>query len=254
MKFIITGGSGFLGSSLIERLDNDNKDFVSCSVDELKHGEFFLQGATHLVHFASPSSQILFAENRDCIKNTITDFIKIVEYCKDKRIKLIFPSSATTYTDGNAYSFTKLALEDIAKAYGVNHLALRISACYGPSEKHKGDYASVVYKWAWEMKHGISPIIYGNGQQTRDFIYIDDVLDTILSSLEEEGVLDIATGINTPFNRIIEALNLVLSTKITPTYIQKPQKYFDETVCPHPFKDFLTVEEGIKKLCNQLGY
>jgi len=252
VKILLTGASGFLGGAINDKLDDLFSNYSVVDLEDLKHGQLYQKGATHLLHFAAPSSQILFNEDDSCIKDTITDFIRVVEFCKKKRIKLIFPSSATVYTEGNSYSFTKLALEDIAKAYGISHLVLRIGAGYGPGEEHKKDYSSVIYKWAKEMMRGESPLIYGDGTQTRDFVYVDDVVDVIMDSLEVDGLLDIATGINTPFNRIVQLLNLELSTNIEPVYVEKPKKYFKDTICPHPIKDFITIEQGVKKLCAEL--
>lgn len=254
MKFLLTGSSGFLGSAFMDYFDNHFSNYAAVNVEDLAHDQFYQRGTTHLFHFASPSSQILFKEDASCIKETIDGFIKVVEYCKRKRIKLIFPSSATIYTSGNAYSHTKMALESIAKAYGIDYLALRISASYGPGEEHKKDYASIIYQWAKQIKNDETPIIWGDGTQTRDFIYIDDVVEATLGYLQSSGTIDIATGINTPFNRIVELLARELSKDVKIEYVKAPKNYFEETVCPNPIKYFISIEEGIKKLCHELKY
>lgn len=235
---LITGGDGFIGKNFSGiRVLADN-------LPQRGHFDYFL-------HFGSPSSQILFNEDSSCIKDTIVDFIKVVEFCKKKHVKLIFPSSGTVYNNNNAYSHTKFALEEIAKAYGVNHLAIRIFAGYGAGEAHKKDYASIIYQWIKQMKNGISPEIYGDGEQTRDFVYIDDIVKTIKESFDKTGVMDIGTGVNTPFNSIIGIINEELGTFIKPVYIKTPKNYIKDTVCLNPLKEFISVREGIKLMCQK---
>lgn len=246
MRLLITGSSGFIGYSLVRRLHKLGKEGFGVEVDNLPERGHF----DYFFHFGSPSSQILFNEDDSCIKDTVEDFIKVVEYCKKKHIKLIFPSSATIYDNNNSYAHTKSALEEIVKAYNIPYLALRIFAGYGQGEEHKKDYASVVYQWVKMMKRGESPTIYGDGEQSRDFVYIDDIVENIVGNLETIGFLDIGTGRNTTFNRLVEIINKELNTKIKPIYIGKPKNYIKETICERPLRKFITIEEGVKKLCH----
>lgn len=235
---LLSGHTGFIGNALIKRLGA-----IPVKVAELPrlHADYFF-------HFGSPSSQILFNENDLCIKETIEDFIKVVEFCKRRHLKLIFPSSACIYDNNNAYAHTKSALEEIVQAYDIPYLALRIFAGYGPGEAHKKHYASVVYQWVKDMQRGIQPIIYGDGTQSRDFVFIDDIVRTIAENLDTEGHLDIGTGVNTSFNEVVATINQVLHTDIQPMYIEKPQKYVKDTPCSNPLSSFIPLHEGIARM------
>lgn len=246
MKIEITGANGFIGKALLVRFMLDNKDIKVVNAKNLDRSQ-----ADYFLHFGSPSSQILFNENKSCIKETIEDFVKVVEHCRKHHIKLIFPSSATIYDNNNAYAHTKSALEEIAMAYEIPYLALRIFAGYGIGEGHKKDYASVVYQWVQMMKRGESPTIYGDGEQSRDFVYIDDIVDNIVDNLDTIGFLDIGTGRNTTFNRLVDIINKELKTSIKPIYVGKPKNYIKETICQRPLRNFTTIEEGIKLLCSK---
>jgi len=103
------------------------------------------------------------------------------------------------------------------------------------------------------MKNGIRPVIWGDGTQTRDFIYIDDVIDNIMELVEKRatGIYEIGTGINTSFNEIIKTINKVLGTNIEPIYQDKPSDYIQDTpVKPVPCK--VSLEEGIKNIIQTL--
>ena len=244
---LITGATGFIGNALLKRFYLDNHDIKvvdAKNLPERSHADYFL-------HFGSPSSQILFNEDKSCIRETIEDFIRVVEHCRKHHIKLVFPSSATIYDNNNSYAHTKSALEEIVKAYEIPYLALRIFAGYGLGEEHKKDYASIVYQWCKIMKRGESPIIYGDGEQSRDFVYIDDIVENIVHNLDTIGFLDIGTGHNTTFNRIVEIINKELKTDIKPIYVGKPKNYIKQTICERPIKNFITIEEGIKQLCSK---
>ena len=102
------------------------------------------------------------------------------------------------------------------------------------------------------MKKGERPIIYGDGTQTRDFIYIDDIIDNIIKYKDEMGTIDIGTGINTSFNKIVEIINNKLHTNIKPIYQDKPDFYVEDTMCKNPCKYKISIEDGIQKIIDSL--
>jgi len=239
-KNCLMGRNGFLGKALAERLveyettPNKNSDII--------------------YSFGSPSSVILFNKNLDyCMRETIESFLSLCSLCKENNIYLVYPSSATVNNKNNSYARCKAVLEEIAQGYGIKSLGLRISASYGVQEAHKGDYASIIYQWCKQMKVGESPVIWGDGKQTRDFIYIDDVIDNVIEFVKEErtGVVEVGTGVNTSFNEVVATINKVLEKDIKPTYIKKPDSYIDKTPV-QSVKCTVSLEEGIQKIINSL--
>jgi UDP-glucose 4-epimerase len=237
LHYLLTGETGFIGSALKKELDK--------IMTEGDHPDYFF-------HFGSPPSQRLFDEDYHCIRETIEGFIEACEYCKRHRCKLIFPSSSTVYDNNDSYSRTKSALEDIAEAYGIDYLALRIFAGYGPGEGHKRSYASPIYLFAKDIVRRRSPVVYGDGTQERDFVYIDDIVRTIIENLETSGIIDIGTGISYSFNSIIEMINRIYHTNIKPTYVGKPAKYVQSTKCARPLHTHTPIFEGIRRVCVSL--
>lgn len=204
--------------------------------------------------FDSPSSNVLFDEQFDwCAERTIGDLLSILARVRHTGEYLVIPSSATVYNKNTSYARCKAAVEEIALASGVPCLILRIAAGYGPGEAHKGRFASVVYQWCKTMKMGLRPIIYGDGTQTRDFIYEDDIAKAIvkLAKTQTTGIVDIGTGVNTSFNEVVQTINFVLGTYIEPVYVEKPKNYVPETpVKPVDFK--FSLGDGIREIIASL--
>jgi len=242
MKASITGSSGFLGSALNKRLLEmgwETYPLLRPDVDLL-----FLFGSASSDHWYKHALSYNLRE-------TIDNFISAADYCKEHNIKLIYPSSGTIYEGKTAYSKCKQILELLASLYPKN-LGFRIFATYGVGEEHKGEYASVVYQFAKLMKNGETPVIWGDGKQTRDFIYIDDVIDNIIKNLDKEGTVEIGSGFNHSINEVVEIVNKLLGTKIKPKYIEKPSNYIDNTICGNPSRCNITLEEGIEKILKSL--
>jgi nucleoside-diphosphate-sugar epimerase len=226
---IFTGRNGFIGRELIKR--------------NIPDGVYF---------FGSPSSNILFDEDiTTCMRETIDGFINMLDRCKKTGEYLVYPSSATVTSRNTSYAHCKAILEELAEAYGIPSLGLRITAGYGPGEYSKGRYASVVYQWCKAMKHGERPIVFGDGTQMRDFVYIDDIVDNIeyLVNRHTEGIVDIGSRKDTSFNKVIEIINKVLGTHIKPIYVPAPEHYIsrlNNSGCTTK----VSLEEGIRKILN----
>lgn len=236
----ITGSKGFIGSALARSLG--------------EHYTYPRNGISELYLFGSPSSDIIYKQNIDfCFEETIMGFLNAVQFCRDNNIKLIYPSSATVYNKATVYARCKACLEEIHLSYGGNILGFRIFAGYGVGEEHKGEYASIIYQFCKIMKQGQRPTIFGDGHQTRDFIYIDDIVKTIISAKDLTGLIDIGTGVNTSFNEIVKIINNNLGTQIEPIYINKPNKYINETPCSNPISNFIDIEEGICRILKSLS-
>lgn len=182
--------------------------------------------------FGAPSSNVLFDELPDwCRDRTLNELNGAITRVRQTGEYLVFPSSATVYNKNTSYARTKAAVEELWLASGVPALVLRIAAGYGPGEAHKGRFASVVYQWTKMMMNGEAPTIYGDGSQTRDFVFEDDIADTIERWAKEgrTGIFDIGTGVNTSFNEVVETINKVLGTALKPLYVPKPKNYVPET-------------------------
>jgi nucleoside-diphosphate-sugar epimerase len=300
-KVLITGAAGFIGYNLLKRfvhlnakvvaLDNFSTgkpietlskmpvDIINADLSFRKTFETLPQDIDYIFHFGAPSSIILF--NKDpvfALSSTICGLTNAFEFAKTVGAqKVVYPSSGSVYGTApapqsehgsakptNLYGVTKLTCEKIAmwNFDQVPSVGLRIFAGFGPGEEHKGDYASVVTIFLNCMLKNERPVIFGDGTQNRDFVYIDDVVDSIVSSAENpisNTIVNVGTGRNLKFNDVVHIINDLLGKKIEPVYVPKPEKYFDYTLAETSFmKKQLGVvarrpEDGIKEYLSHLG-
>lgn len=240
-KVAITGiGNGFIADKLARFLEMEGATVWDLSGD-IRDPKTFSDldySFDYLFHFAAPSSQVLFKRKTEyCVDVTIKGFLNAVEACRKHGIKLIYPSTGIlSHGVSNEYARCKKICEDVAIGSKIDALGVRIFASYGPTEGHKRDYASVPFLFIRDMVNGKRPLIYGDGKQVRDFIYIDDVIKALAVLAEEcnDSTIDIGSGITSSFNDILEETsNVLLSitgrTAPQPVYVDRPAGYVDET-------------------------
>ena len=264
LRVVVTGGCGFIGSNLVERLVKDG-----CSVvvfDNLHTGslknieglnvEFFNEPYSRLAeivpeaevvfHLGIPSSSPMYKENPKLVGEAINDAIEIFEYAKKSGCKVVYASSSSIY-NGNPvpfredmpiyvtdfYTECRYAIERMARLYnilfGVKSVGLRFFSIYGPKEEFKGHYANIVSQFLWSMQRDEPPVIFGDGTQTRDFTHVYDVVDALLLAWKKDfecEIFNVGTGVAHSFNEIVEILNKLLGKKIKPVYKPNPIKNY----------------------------
>lgn len=268
-KVLVTGGAGFIGSALAKKLCKMNVEVVI--IDDFSYGcrsnipphcevrmgnvldiNVFhkMEDIDYIFHFGSPSSVVLFNEKpMECMSETVIGLMNIFEYAKKNSVKkVIYPSSGTVYGHTslpqseiltiprpiNLYGVSKLTCEHIARYYSsyIPNIGLRIFAGYGPEEKHKGRISSVITLFLNDILNNKRPVIWGNGTQSRDFIYIDDVVNIIISSATNSfsGVVNVGTGQSYTFNQVVKIINNIFGKNLSPYYIKKPLNYYEHTL------------------------
>jgi UDP-glucose 4-epimerase len=129
------------------------------------------------------------------------------------------------------YAVTKLIGEAYCRIhysiYGLETVCLRYFNVFGPRQDPSSQYAAVIPKFITLMLRGESPLIYGDGEQSRDFTFIDNVVEANLEACEAKGAsgraFNIACGKSISINNLVQRLNGILKTRIEPTY-QSPRK------------------------------
>ena len=234
----VTGGAGFIGSKLSAQLKVAGANVIQLAGDVRDMAGLraqFSHSIDYVFHFGSPSSQVLFGRNTPyCVDATISGFINLMTMCRRYGSKLIYPSTGLIAQGNyNPYARCKKVLEDMHLNSDLDALGLRIYAAYGPGESHKRDYASVVHLFTRDILNGIRPTIFGDGLQTRDFIYIDDLVRNILILADrcDEKIVEVGSGNPISFNEVVSIIKQETGSSIDPKYIPKPMEYYDDTIC-----------------------
>jgi UDP-glucose 4-epimerase len=270
MKILVTGGAGFIGSNIANTLSREKQTavvalddlslgrpinlsqsvkFVTGSVMDYELTLEISKGCDYIFHSAARSSSPMFKNDpREGVDINALGFMNVMESAKRNQVKkVIFASSSSIYNDlpipfkesqtitpKTFYEASFYCREILAKSYylenGLNSIGLRYFSVYGPNEKHKGKFANNISQFLWTMTNGDSPIIYGDGTQTRDFTFVDDVVQANILALQSEGrefgIYNIGTGIETSFSRIVEIINQHLGTDIRGIYVDNPIKNY----------------------------
>jgi len=267
MKILVTGGAGFIGSHLSDRLIKEGHNVIV--VDNLSTGKkenINKKAKFYKIDICSPKISLIFKKEKpetvfhlaaqinvrksveDPIKSAKTNILgslNILENCKKYKIKkIIFTSTGgAIYGEANKiptpesypanpispYGIEKLTIEKYLNYYyqifKIPYIALRLSNVYGPRQNSKGE-AGVVGIFIDKMLSKGQPIINGSGKQTRDFIYVEDVVSACLKAMEYKGkkeIFNIGTGIETSINELYKIISKLLKTKIKPKYApEKP--------------------------------
>ena len=203
-----------------------------------------VKGAAYILHQAAiPSVPRSVADPVGSSEANVTGTIKLLEAARqEKRIKkFVFAASSSAYGDTEAlpkvetmpadplspYAINKysgeLYMKVYARIYGLPTVSLRYFNIFGPFQDPASEYAAVIPKFILSMLQGEAPVIFSDGEQSRDFTYIDNAVSANLlacssGKVGRGEVINIACGERFSLNELVRALNDILGTKITPVY------------------------------------
>lgn len=219
MKILITGSSGFVGKHLVKKLSDSHKivryDLVN-GQDVLNEKLLLqkLKGVDVVIHLAAfISAMESWKKPVEYFNNNTLGTASVVNSAIKAGIKKIifFSSAAVKAKPLTPYAVSKISAEKILDLYKdkINTVIVRPENIYGPGQKEA--YGYVIHNFIKAVKNGTPIKIYGDGKQTRDFIYIDDVVSTIEKLIDLDiksgTVISLGTGKET---RIIDLAKLVM--------------------------------------------
>jgi len=258
MRMLVTGAAGFIGSNICLYLEKEGHNVLG--TDNLSHGskqnlegfsgEFVskelskisasdIAGVDAVFHEAAISDPTFKDENAIMETNLIQSK-RIMEICVQKGVPFIYASSAAVYGNTklpnkefeaekphNAYARSKLLLDlEAIKMRGSQVCGLRYFNVYGPGEQFKGSSASMVYHFMKDVLAGKNPVIFGDGKQKRDFVYVKDVVRANMLALKsgKSAIVNVGSGKATNFTDLVGAISEKTGKKVKPIYKDNPFK------------------------------
>lgn len=295
MRYLVTGGAGFIGSHIVERLLKNNEQVVV--LDD------FSSGKEENLSFVS--KYVTSNDNYFLIRGDIRDYKTCLDACSNIDIifhqaalrsvpksmdnpyefndvningtlnmltasrenhvkRLVFASSSSVYGDTDKfpekedeypklispYALTKLAGEYYLRVFSENYsletVALRYFNVFGPRQALDDEYAVVIPKFIYSILNDQKPPIYGNGLQSRDFTYVDNIVEANILASKADGVsgqvFNVANGRTHSISELVELLNKITGKNVSPEF---------QPVRPG---DVFKTEADISKTRRYLGY
>ena len=252
-----------LSSGKIENLENPNHENLTLIEGDILDLDLeeILKGKDYVFHLAAKVSVPGSVEEPlDYNENNIDATLKLLVACKNNDVKkIVFSSSSAVYGENlnmplkeselpmptSPYAAQKasgeLYLKSFYESYGLNYVALRYFNVFGPRQDENSPYAAVIPKFISAILKGENPVIYGDGEQTRDFIYVKEIAKANISACESDynGIVNVALGKSMTINHLFDIVSDVLESDIE-------VKYLDER--PGDIKHSLADISNLKKI------
>ncbi|MCX6028735.1 MAG: NAD-dependent epimerase/dehydratase family protein [Chloroflexi bacterium] len=302
MRCLVTGGAGFIGAALTNRLVRDGHHVRV--LDDLSAGDparvhpdalftrgdvrdrpklwTLLQGVDCVFHLAarvSVQESVLYPREYNDVN--VGGTVSLVEAIRDVGVKrVVLASSATVYGPQDVqpvredywphplvpYAVSKLAAEYYIFALGelnnIETVALRIFNAYGPGQRMPPAHAPVAPLFVKNVLSGASVVVHGDGSQTRDFVYIDDVVNALIAAATapdvNRAVINVGSGQETSIQQLIAAVGQV--TRRQPEVIHNRQQSggSDRLVADLTrarqllgYQPKVTLKEGLRRLLDE---
>lgn len=262
MRFLVTGGAGFIGSALANHLHQQGHE-VSV-LDDLSNGDkerldpaiAFTQGdidnipllwsllydidcVYHLAARVSVAQSVLHP--RDYSRVNVGGTVSLMEAMRDTGVqRVVFTSSGAIYGNqprkpvreearphpDSPYAVSKWAAEQyihtIGELWGLETVALRIFNAYGPNQSLPLSHAPVMPRFIQQALTGGSIVLFGDGRQTRDFVYVDDVVKALVTSATADdinrSVINIGSGIEVSINELVDRIEQATGRSVNRIY------------------------------------
>ncbi len=249
MRVLVTGGCGFIGSHIVDALIDNNHtvavadNLTTGNIENLNSEALFYEtdilnsDFMNVLKDFSPDAVFHQAAQIDIQKSikdssfdamtNVVGTVRVLENCRDYNVsKIIYASSAAVYgtpeylpvdeqhriSPMSFYGISKytpeLYIRTFSDLYGLKYTILRYANVYGIRQEPKGE-GGVVSVFTNKLINGETPVVFGDGEQTRDFIYVKDIAAANLSALTrgDNSVINVSTGVKTSVNKLLEIMS-----------------------------------------------
>ncbi|HEX5424604.1 MAG TPA: SDR family oxidoreductase [Candidatus Acidoferrales bacterium] len=265
MRYLVTGGAGFIGSHIVDRLVSRGDEVIV--LDDLSAGketnltrvrnkielrvqtitnldavQAACKGMDYVIHLAARTSVPRSVKNPlETNAANIDGTLNVLVAARDAKVKrIVYAASSSAYgetetlpkTESMApapispYGITKyvgeLYAQVFGRVYGLENVSVRFFNVFGPRQDPSSQYSGVLSRFLLAVQQGEQPVIYGDGEQSRDFTYIENIVDEVLRGCEAKNasglVFNGGTGARITLNEVIKLLEKITGKKITPKY------------------------------------
>jgi len=265
MRYLVTGGAGFIGSNIVDELLRRGHEVVA--LDDLSAGKeanlahvrgkidfregtitdldtmrSACQGADYVVHLAARAS--VPRSVKDPIETNrvnIDGTLNVLVAARDAKVRrIVYAASSSAYGETptlpkvetmqpqpiSPYGVTKyvgeLYLQVFGRVYGLENASIRFFNVFGPRQDPTSQYSGVLSRFMLALIENQAPVVYGDGEQSRDFTYIENIVDETLRACEAPGasgkIFNGGTGARITLNDVLKLLEKISGKKIQAKY------------------------------------
>ncbi len=302
MKVLITGVSGLIGGRIavvcrkrgwnvsgidIKDTEDGDIDFHKGSIMDIQLLRKAMRDCDFVFHEAAASSSPMFhPDPAPGIGINVEGSMNVFSTALHENVsKVVAASTSSIYgnlplpskeeqlieSTPNMYAASKLSMEALGSSYstvtGLPVVFLRYFSVYGLGERKKGKIANMLSQFLWDALEldgkGRKPVIFGDGKQTRDLIFADDIAEANVQaalSSAKSGVFNVGTGRETSLNELIAMISGVIGREIKADYVENPINNYiyrtlaDTSKCRKTigFASTVSVTDGIKSIVKEL--
>lgn len=236
-----------LSTGKINNLNNPNHENLKIVKEDIRNTNLddLTSNIDYIFHLAAMASVPLSIDKPvECNDINLNATVKLLKSAVDNDVeKIIFSSSSSVYGQNknmplkeseqpqpmSPYASSKasceLYMQSFYDSYGLNYTSLRYFNVFGPGQDKNSQYAAVIPNFISALLEDSQPEIYGDGEQTRDFVYVKDVVRANINAAESDfnGIVNIASGEKLSINQLYEIVKNTLDSNIKPIYLPKRQ-------------------------------
>ncbi len=265
MRYLVTGGAGFIGSNVVDELLRRGQtvavlddlssgkeanlsgargkiEFVHGSITELDTVQKACRGADYVLHLAARTSvPRSVKEPLETNRVNVDGTLNVLVAARDAQVqRVVFAASSSAYGETptlpkvetmpaepiSPYGVSKLTgevyMQVFGRVYGLQNVSLRYFNVFGPRQDPGSPYSGVLSRFCSALLDGAQPVVYGDGEQSRDFTYIDNVVDATLRACQAPQasgkVFNVGTGNRYTLNHTLKLLEKISGTPAKPKY------------------------------------